>query len=430
MASFYQLCHIPVVLIGSLTNEFLNSGSSLCGACSECAPTGNTEPFLPFAEFPFFLIVVATASLLLFKKKILARFLWAMGVTIFIGLSICLTNNQQTAQEPFPVLALAAQNNEALAETESITEVENGDFTDDEFAAVNEFDEFVSVDNSEFGSIEEFESNQQQLNSTADTKALIRVAIALLLTIISGIAVRFQQGLKYRWFILLGSLVYLGFYSSGCPCMISSFQNLILLLLGVPIVWTTTIWILGLIVLTYFFGKVWCGWVCHLGAFQEFLYKPTKLTFLKSSKSQKFLRILQYVCLCILIIQLLVTKTNLFIKIDPFKVAFNLLSVNTTGYVLLAILLISSLLSYRPFCRGFCPIGLILGWVTRIPGASKLQISSSCKSCAKCEKQCDSQAINQSANGFSIQQESCILCGECMDECRFQSIGFTHKQTN
>ena len=127
------------------------------------------------------------------------------------------------------------------------------------------------------------------------------------------------------------------------------------------------VWFLGLIPLTYLFGKVWCGWVCHLGAFQEFLYRANNFKFLKGEGAQKTLRILQYTMFATLMIQLMVTKTNIFIHYDPFKVAFNLRSFHTLGWVLLGLLLLTSLFIYRPFCRGVCPVGLVLGWVSKIP---------------------------------------------------------------
>ena len=138
--------------------------------------------------------------------------------------------------------------------------------------------------------------------------------------------------------------------------------------------WVSMLWFLGLLLLTYFFGKVWCGWLCHLGGLQDFLFKVTGWYFLSSQKSQRVLNYIQIGLLATLLVQLLITRSNIYVHYDPFKVAFNLISANTTGYILLVLLLLSSVLIYRPFCRMACPVGLILGWVTLIPGARKLKV--------------------------------------------------------
>ncbi len=245
------------------------------------------------------------------------------------------------------------------------------------------------------------------------------VLAALLLTIIAGILVRFQATRKLRYLVLLASLVVLGFYRGGCPCMISGFQDFFFWLMGQSIRWHKLLWFLGLIPLAYLFGKVWCGWVCHLGAFQEFLYKENNLKFLQSRGFQKGLKITQYVATAVLTVQVFVTRTNIFIHYDPFKVGFNLLSPRPLGWVLLFILLLSSLLIYRPFCRGFCPIGLVLGWISRIPGAFRLQKTAFCNACTLCRNKCLSLAIDENC---VIDEQECILCGDCLESCRRNGV--------
>ena len=83
-----------------------------------------------------------------------------------------------------------------------------------------------------------------------------------------------------------------------------------------------------------------------------------------NARVQKILKVVQISVFALWLIQLLATRTNLFCEIDPFKVAFNLFSANWIGYALLGILLISSVLIYKPFCRTICPVGLTLGLVS------------------------------------------------------------------
>ncbi len=296
-------------------------------------------------------------------------------------------------------------------------ETDSTELSFDDFGA-----EFESISDSE---LEDISTSTHSCSTIAGMpKGLYYSLIALSMTLIAGIFVKFKALRKFRYLFLLSSLIVFGFWNGGCPCSISSFQNVFLKIFGATVNWHSLVWFLGLIPITYIFGKVWCGWVCHLGAFQEFLYRITDVKIVKSKGFQKSLKILQYSVFVILVIQLFVTKTNIFIHYDPFKVAFNMISFHTSGWVLLGILLVSSLFIYRPFCKGFCPVGLALGWVGKIPGAHKLQIAGSCTSCKSCIRHCDMQAIS---DDYKADSHSCILCGDCLDYCKKESIKVTHK---
>lgn len=391
--------------------------NSVCEECGDCSG-GEAAVSLPFQELPFLWVVFGIAILLLVKKNKLQVLFWALGISVFIALAASLASDQLN-QEQFNTevhtdsFQQETETSEFFDETQAIDLGIN--FDDDEISVGDAFDEFEEFD--------EFSEGEDQLTTKSSNAKLIRILIALFATVIAGVVVRYNNGRNVRNIFLLSSLIYLGFYSGGCSCMISSFQNVILFLMGESTEWVNLIWFLGLIPITYFFGKVWCGWICHLGALQEFLYRPKIAKRMNKPKVQQVLKTIRMVALVALLVQLLVTKTNLFIKIDPFKVVFNLFSVNISGYVLLVILLVSSLFVYRPFCKTLCPVGLVLGWIQKIPGASKLVIQSSCKKCNKCVKNCDCQAISTVLGEIKIDNGECIRCGDCLDGCNDIKIG-------
>lgn len=253
-------------------------------------------------------------------------------------------------------------------------------------------------------------------------------AIALALTIIAGIMVRFKASRNLRTLMLIIGLGFFGFYNGACPCMISSFQNTILYIAGYDVDWTSLLWFLGLIPITYVFGRVWCGWVCHLGALQEFLYRPKLHGWLNTEKTGKILKIVRYVLIITLIIQLLIMGSIFWCKIDPFKAIFNIqLNVHyeIVSAILLVLVLVSSLFSFRPFCRTVCPVGITLGWVSHIPGASIVGLKSKqCISCKSCSEACDIYAITRRKKISYIDNKECIACGDCIDECTKCGLGF------
>ena len=296
------------------------------------------------------------------------------------------------------------------------------DFSDDEFSeTANEFsdDEFSESTTDEFS---EFSDDEMAKPKHKTNWNRFYWAISILLaTILAGIFVRFEKTRKIKPVFLLLAVVILGFYREG-PGIISSFQNTFLFFIGATDKWPAIVLFLGLIPITYFFGKVFCGWTCYLGAIQEFLYIG-KIKILQSEKSQKIMRIIRYIIFVILLVQLFITQGIEWSKIGPFKVILSLYSPNITGYVLLAILLLSSLFIHRPFCKMVCPAGLAFGWVTKIPGASVLGITNSCAGCKTCSTSCEINAITRDNKTSKLDNQECIMCGECMSDCNIKSIG-------
>jgi polyferredoxin len=300
-------------------------------------------------------------------------------------------------------------------------EFESDEFGSDEFGS-NEFGE--SDEFSTGGATEEFNNIAEGDEPVSYNRLYWAIAI-LLYTILAGFLVRYKSTRKLRGLFLLIGLVVLGFYRGG-PGVISSFQNAYLLGIGVKVNWQAAILFLGLIPITYLFGKVFCGWVCYLGAIQEFLYID-KVKIFQSEKAQKVMKIIRYVAISAIIIQLTFTHIILWNKIGPFKVAINLFSPNLAGYILLAIVLISSVFIHRPFCKMICPVGLLHGFVTKIPGASVLGINNSCRGCQTCSTSCQINAITREGKTSKLDNEECIRCGDCMDDCRISSISLYNK---
>lgn len=314
----------------------------------------------------------------------------------------------------------------------------NDDESADEFKEFNEnesddeFKEFNDDENLTTGEkTSEKEGCEKNCQKNKDINTALKwVLISFFFTILAGFLVRNKSTRNLRGLFLVSSLVVYGFYKGACPCPIMSFQNVFLFFIGTDVHWTKFLWFLGLIPITYVFGKVWCGWICHLGALQEILFHPGKVKILQSEKAQKVMRFLRMFFLVALVVQIFITKSNLYKDIDPFKVAFNFYSSNLTGWILLGLLLVSSVFIYRPFCKTLCPIGLILGWVTKIPGASVVGIKGKCASCALCNGACKINAITRDEKQSVIENQECISCGECLDSCKQSGLAFVRKNKN
>ena len=321
--------------------------------------------------------------------------------------------------------------------TEFSNDAEFADDFDNEDKSMGSADKF-SEENDDLSSSKEDEFESDEFSEfSEDTESVdekpktnwnrFNWAIGILFaTFIAGIFVRNENLRKLRPIFLLAAVVILGFYRGG-PGIISSFQNSFLFFIGTSWKWTAMVLFLGVLILTYFQGKVFCGWICYLGAIQEFLYIG-KFKILQTEKAQKIMRIIRYILLAAILIQLIITHSIEWSKIGPFKVIFNLYSPNLTGYILLGILLLSSLFIHRPFCKMACPAGLIFGWITKIPGASVLGIdNTTCAGCKTCNTSCQINAITRENKTSHLDNQECIMCGECMDDCKIKSIQPFHK---
>jgi len=313
-------------------------------------------------------------------------------------------------------------------EFKTVSDSEFKSVSDDEFAPLGD-DEFAPIESSSSSSSSCCATNKSCTTAQSNT-ALQFVMQILLITILAGILVRFKTTRNLRIVFLLGSLIYLGFIKGACPCPISSVQYSVLFAFGEDVAFHKILYFLGLIPITYVLGKVWCGWVCHMGAVQEFLHLPAKYNFLKGRKAQNVLRIMRWVLFATLVVQLFIGREIFYCKIDPFLSIFNLglsHSYPVINGILLGIILLSSLFVYRPFCRSMCPIGLLLGLVSKIPGASVIGVTEECISCAVCNNNCKIEAITREGKKSYLDNQDCIACGDCISACKKNSLSLYRK---
>ena len=245
------------------------------------------------------------------------------------------------------------------------------------------------------------------LSETYNTQSIIGLCVALWIVCIIGLFVKTKVIQYLRPLILFASLVWFGFLAGGCNCILFYFQGFILFLAGNTTFWLSFAVIITILILSVIFGAIWCGWLCWLGALQEFIYKQNKWKLLKSKKAQKGLLYIQTGAFVALVIWVLITQRPVLCAYDPFISIFKLKIFNLIGYITVPLLLISSLFIYRPFCRIFCPIGLLLYVIKYLPFASQIKLHE-CTRCRKCYTHCKLDAIRD-----NHVEKTCNMCGEC-----------------
>jgi Pyruvate/2-oxoacid:ferredoxin oxidoreductase delta subunit len=225
---------------------------------------------------------------------------------------------------------------------------------------------------------------------------------------------------RLRFVSLAFSLVYLGFFLGLCPCALGSLQNVILhasdpktymvhyLIVGIPFV------------STMFIGRLFCGWICPMGAIQQLLYRRDRAIKIPP-RVHNILKYVKYLVLVALVATVVATGTVVWDQVDPFKSLFNM-EVSLIPTTLLVLTLIASLFIFSPWCRYICPLGAFLSVVSRF-SYLKLNVGESCKNCNACQKVfCEYSAINKGEKRPALSALDCSRCGECLARCPKDSI--------
>ncbi|MDV2990135.1 MAG: 4Fe-4S binding protein [Dehalogenimonas sp.] len=227
---------------------------------------------------------------------------------------------------------------------------------------------------------------------------------------------------RWRFISLAFSMVYLGFFLGLCPCTIGALQNVVLHL-GDAKEYLAHFIILAIpVVSTLFLGRIFCGWICPMGAVQQFLYRRDLSYKLPEGLGAK-LRHLRFVVLAGIIVAALYTGTTAFAEIDPFKSLFNaqIAPVPTT---LLVVLIAASIFIFTPWCRFLCPMGAVLSVIGRF-ARRELSFKAECKNCGACARTfCDYKAISPGTALPVIAQNECARCGECISRCPRDSMDY------
>ena len=221
-----------------------------------------------------------------------------------------------------------------------------------------------------------------------------------------------------RYVVMLASLALIGFLQMGCPSPVRAIQNVAAdpgqLSAIIPFLAKIGI----VLVVAFFYGKIFCGWVCPKGSIQEFLYQR-KLKINVPSGLDKWLRKLKYIMLVLIIVLPVFFHYKPFNPdTSPFAALFNL-GGGTVAIALLGIILVSSIFIYRPFCRYACPTGALLGIVAYLN--RNRFFTENCTCCQLACKNCEIGAFQcptkDGERQFSVDKSECIMCGECRGNC-------------
>lgn len=196
---------------------------------------------------------------------------------------------------------------------------------------------------------------------------------------------------------------------------------------------------IGMFILSLFFGRAFCGWLCPAGGAQECMMLASN----KKAKGGKlnYIKYAIWLPWILTIVFLLIVAKN-SIRADFFYQTTKGISLlNPMAYfiyyaVLFLIVILSLISGRRSFCHYVCWMAPFMVIGTKIKGYLKypsLQLSadrSKCVGCRQCTNKCPmSLEVEQMVKKESMKNSECILCGECVDICPKSVIKFSKERT-
>ena len=203
-------------------------------------------------------------------------------------------------------------------------------------------------------------------------------------------------------------------------------------------------------------GRFFCGWLCPLGTLFELaagksskkkkppfpqwnlyllvLLAAAALLGLNLSGLVDPIAFLTRACTFILYpLAMLLTATGIEI-VRPVADYLHLVTLSHAqvfqpvfSLILLTVIVSVALfvLNYRRprfWCRSFCPLGALLGLISRI-GFFRRRVKSHCHSCMKCVHSCPTRAILDEP--WQYRPGECIYCTACATDCPVHAVSFS-----
>lgn len=215
--------------------------------------------------------------------------------------------------------------------------------------------------------------------------------------------------------------------------------------------------ILFLLILTFLFGRIYCSVICPLGVFQDVIswgkgrHKRNRFTY---SPAISWLR---YGMLGIFIVALVAGVGSLAALLEPYsaygRIANNLLmplyqwgnnilaflaermnsytfySVDVwlksgiTFAIAIATFLVIGILAWRngrTYCNTICPVGTLLGFISRFSVFKTVILTEKCNGCGSCARNCKASCIDHKTH--QIDYSRCVTCMNCIEKCKQNAI--------
>lgn len=186
--------------------------------------------------------------------------------------------------------------------------------------------------------------------------------------------------------------------------------------------------LVALLVLTLLFGRVYCSFVCPLGILQDFIGRIPKRRKFRYSKGFPIIR---YAFLVAFLAFFVFGLASLIAFIDPYSIFGRFTAVDTEAGAVFNIVVVVTFLIIvafgffcgRAYCNNICPVGTILGLISKYSLFRFNIDTTKCNDCKVCALRCKGQCINPETK--KVDMERCVSCFNCIGNCKQGAISYS-----
>ena len=217
--------------------------------------------------------------------------------------------------------------------------------------------------------------------------------------------------------------------------------------------------VLGLVVLTLVMGRVYCSVICPMGVLQDII------SWLSSRRKKKKYRFsyspaktwLRCGVLAVFVVAMVAGVGSLAALLAPYssygRIVQNLFAPlygwgnNLLAYlaeragsyafyerdvwmrsiatflIALSSFIVIAILAWRggrTYCNTICPVGTLLGFLSRFSLLRPVIDAGKCKNCSLCARGCKSSCIDY--KNHKIDYSRCVACMDCIDNCKHGAL--------
>ncbi len=224
--------------------------------------------------------------------------------------------------------------------------------------------------------------------------------------------------------------------------------------------------VIGLILLTLIFGRIYCSVICPLGVLQDGV---SNLSGKRKGKKNRFryspaISWLRYGMLAVFLVALVAGVGVIASVLDPYaaygriasgffapvyRLGNNLLAVVservdsyafystevwikswiTFGIAVITLLVVGVLAwrNGRTYCNTICPAGTFLGVLSRFSLFRVTFNEEKCTKCNACERACKASCVDVKTT--TIDHSRCVTCFNCIEKCKFGAMEYAPLKT-
>ena len=193
--------------------------------------------------------------------------------------------------------------------------------------------------------------------------------------------------------------------------------------------------IIGIMLLTLVFGRIYCSAICPLGIFQDII---NWISSRRKGKARRFhlrqnIKWLRYGILLMFCVAAFCGIQLLVAILEPYsaygRIISSIVSPVGMGWSLVIVAFITLVAVFilawqygRLYCNTICPAGTFLGIISKYALFRPTIDEDKCVGCHSCEKTCKASCIGSA--GKVIDYSRCVDCFHCIKDCKVGAISY------